>query len=186
MDISEAIEEAARLIGEKAQWAIFGAVAANLYRAEPRSTFDIDILITISNQDLCQIKNAAFERGWQTKSAKGADWLLRITHQDYGSIDMIAVEDEYEKSAIERSRWVDLHGKPIRVLQPEDVIIHKLIAHRSRDDADIISILESEPALDWAYIEQWVEHWDLQSKLAFVEARFENEFDRPLRKVQIR
>ena len=59
-DISESIEEAARLIGEKGQRAIFGTVAANLYRAELRTAFDLDILLAISKEDLNQIKNAAF------------------------------------------------------------------------------------------------------------------------------
>ena len=67
-------------------------------------------------------------------------------------------------------------------LQPEDIVIHKLISHRAQDDADIIAILESEPPRDWQYIQKWVEHWDLQSNLEFIERRYQEMYDEPVPK----
>jgi hypothetical protein len=52
-------------------------------------------------------------------------------------------------------------GPAIPVLTAEDVIIHKLIAGRSQDIADIEAILASGAAIDDAYVQKWVTFWDL-------------------------
>ena len=183
MIISKALEQAHDLIRKYSDhWVIFGAVAANLYRSEPRTTFDIDILLTTTKDGLKKIEHEALEQGWQIKGAEGADWLLRLVHEDFGAIDLILVEDEYQKQAMARSREVNIGGRMMRALQPEDIVIHKLISHRAQDDADIIAILESEPPLDWQYIQKWVEHWDLQSNLEFIERRYQEMYDEPVPK----
>jgi hypothetical protein len=40
-------------------------------------------------------------------------------------------------------------------------IIHKLIAGRFQDAADIEAILAAHPALDEAYVERWVQFWEV-------------------------
>ncbi len=42
---------------------------------------------------------------------------------------------------------------------PEDVVVHKLIAYRHRDRADIHEILRCQAGLDRVYIERWCEFW---------------------------
>ena len=63
---------------------------------------------------------------------------------------------DYQRVALERA--VD------HVITVEDVIVHKLIAWRPRDRNDIASILEGEPTLDEAYIEQWASTWDVMDR----------------------
>jgi hypothetical protein len=41
------------------------------------------------------------------------------------------------------------------------VIIHKLLAWRSRDVDDITDILSTDPQLDEAYIEHWAREWEV-------------------------
>lgn len=43
----------------------------------------------------------------------------------------------------------------------EDVIVHKLIANRHRDRADIAEILRSGTPLDRSYIERWAKEWEV-------------------------
>jgi len=54
---------------------------------------------------------------------------------------------------------LDAHGVGWVVI--EDVLVHKLIAGRPRDLADIEDILASRPELDEAYVDRWVEYWDV-------------------------
>lgn len=47
------------------------------------------------------------------------------------------------------------------ILRVEDIIIHKLIAHRYQDLADVEAILATKPALDESYIERWAAFWEV-------------------------
>jgi len=46
----------------------------------------------------------------------------------------------------------------------EDVIIHKLIAGRPGDDADIASIITSGVRLNSEYIDHWANEWDVADR----------------------
>jgi hypothetical protein len=46
-------------------------------------------------------------------------------------------------------------------LTAEDVIVHKLIAGRFQDIADIEAIIASKTPLDESYIEHWATYWDV-------------------------
>ena len=46
----------------------------------------------------------------------------------------------------------------------EDVIVHKLIASRSQDIADIEAILSAKPSLDHDYISRWVQYWEIEDR----------------------
>lgn len=71
-----------------------------------------------------------------------------------------------------RARKVDLDdGVSARVLSPEDVIIHKLIADRAKDDADIEDIQQTEPSLDWDYLNKWFDAWELRQRFERIAAR---------------
>ena len=47
-----------------ARWAVFGAVAANVYRSAPRTTLDVDFLASISAQDMRLAAQDAESEGW--------------------------------------------------------------------------------------------------------------------------
>jgi len=81
--------------------------------------------------------------------------LLRLHHTELGLADLLIAGTEYQRQAIERARWETPGvGEPIAVLTPEDVIVHKLIAGRSQDRADVEAILAAGVPLDDDYIER--------------------------------
>jgi hypothetical protein len=41
------------------------------------------------------------------------------------------------------------------------VLVHKLIASRPRDLADIEDILACRPSFDQAYVSRWADYWDV-------------------------
>jgi hypothetical protein len=82
--------------------------------------------------------------------------LLRLEHAEYFPTDLLLVKTGYQAEALRRAR--PLPSGP-RVLAPEDVIVHKLIAYRHRDRADVPEVLRSDTPLDKDYIEHWAKEW---------------------------
>lgn len=153
-------------------WAVFGAVAANVYRAEVRTTQDVDILVSVDRAGMEEITAGACASGWMVRAVHPNGWLLRIFQPDVGAVDLVAVETEYQRVALERSHVEELAGGiKARVLSVEDVIIHKLISNRFQDDADIASILEAGHELDQEYLEHWLREWDVEERFAAIEAK---------------
>lgn len=159
------VRELLEALGVK--WAVLGGVAANLYRRNSRISDDIDVLVDLGDTSMSQVAGEAKARGWTVRKLVEEGWLLRLDHVDYGPMDLIAVEMEYQAMAL--SRAVDTEspgGGSLRVLAPEDIIIHKLLAKRHKDDDDIEAILEAGHVLNWPYLEEWAEAWEEGERLA--------------------
>ena len=154
---------AALLGAHGVRWVVMGAVAANRYRREVRLTGDLDLLVASHGSDGLDALEAAFENaGWSVRRGSADGAILRLRHATLGAVDLVLAETEYQRTAIERAvSEVSGGGVPLRVLRIEDVLIHKLIARRPRDIADIEDILARRPELDEAYVEHWVEYWDV-------------------------
>ena len=83
----------------------------------------------------------------------------------------MAVGMAYQEQAVERAVVHVLDdGTTIRVLAIEDVIIHKLIAHRSKDAADVESILATAQDMDMTYLDHWLKEWGIADRYARAEA----------------
>jgi hypothetical protein len=146
------------------RWVLIGALAANRYRAAPRLTMDVDVLLADTGPGLPQLEQHLRNQGWEVQRADAAGELLRLTHPELGIADILIAGTDYQQRAIERARREpidDAHTAP--VLTIEDVIIHKLIAGRLQDLADIEAILATQPEMDRGYIERWVEFWGVES-----------------------
>lgn len=81
---------------------------------------------------------------------ESAAWLQPIAAV-LDRVDLLIVTVEYQQVALDRSR----DG----VIAVEDVIVHKLIAWRPRDQDVVLSILRADPHLDAQCIEHWAQEW---------------------------
>jgi hypothetical protein len=148
------LAEATRILDElPTPWVIVGALAAERYRASPRSTTDADLLVAW-HPDL----SSALERaGFELRVSRDEDevHLIRARRPD-GAIDLIVAGTDYQRLAIERGAQ--------SVLTIEDVLIHKVIAWRPKDRDDIRSILEAGHAFDREYVEQWTREWGFDDR----------------------
>jgi hypothetical protein len=144
------------------RWTLIGALAANRYRGSPRSTNDVDLLLADTGEGLESLEAALTAAGWSVRRADSAGELLRLSHAEYGVADLLIAGTDYQSQAIERSvvEPFDAH-ESARVLTAEDVIVHKLIAGRLQDLADVEAILEGGVALDEGYIERWAQFWEV-------------------------
>lgn len=172
-----ALEAAAALLDPlRIRWAVFGALAANLYRAETRFTQDLDLLLYDAGPGVEAIEAAFAAAGWRVRRATPDGTMLRARHPEHGDVDLVVAETAYQREALARAReQVLADGTRVRALAIEDVLIHKLIAGRARDVADIESILDAAVPFDEAYLEQWADRWEVlgvwRSLLAGARAR---------------
>ena len=158
------------LAQHRVEWAVFGAVAANVYRAEARTTHDVDILISLGQANLAQVAEAAQAAEWTVRFLHPDESMLRIAHPEFGPADFVVVEIEYQRIALQRARQEMLVGGiSARVLTVEDVVIHKLIAGRSQDDADVEAILDASHDMDRDYLKHWLDQWDVADKFAALQ-----------------
>lgn len=152
----------ALLDGLGIRWVLIGALAANRYRSSPRLTQDVDLLLADSGPGLDALESALRDSGWTVERASAEADLLRLRHQELGIADLMIAGTDYQQEAIRRARRESFgEDASASVLAPEDVIVHKLIAGRTQDLADIEAILGAKVALDEDYIERWAEFWDV-------------------------
>ena len=163
----------AEILGEyDVDWAVLGAVAANVYRGAARTTFDVDLLVTVDHTSMAALAESAEMEGWHIRYLHPDGRMVRISHDEMGAADLIAVETEYQRAALARARPETFtSGLTARVLAVEDVIVHKLVAHRAQDDADIAAILEARTPMDVDYLEHWMQAWGVADRFAAIRER---------------
>ncbi len=144
------------------RWVLIGALAANRYRTSPRHTEDVDLLLADTGPGLEELEAALRAAGWIPGRASPEGDLIRARHDELGVADLMIAGTEYQREAIRRARDEPIgEGATAAVITAEDVIIHKLIAGRSQDRADIDAILAAKVALDEDYIERWAQFWEV-------------------------
>jgi len=148
------------------EWCVAGAVAANAYRA-PRATTDLDLVVQIRATSVTTVITALEDAGWQVlRRSPDTDYpdIMRLRHPTFFPTDLLLAKIPYQQEALQRARASASAAGSFRVLSPEDVVIHKLIAYRHRDRADLHEILRSRTPLDRQYVERWCEFWDIMDR----------------------
>jgi predicted nucleotidyltransferase len=79
----------------------------------------------------------------------------------------------FEKEAIARRRWVEVGGVNVPLPRPEDLIVMKAIANRTRDKADIEAILDTHPKLDLRHVRRYVKEFASTLEMPEILSDFE-------------
>lgn len=155
-DYSTEIAETLRRLGVDAR--LIGALAALRYRRTPRSTTDVDFLA----RSIDGVADALRRQGYEVRAEvdeDGEPYALFV--RGHGRrFDILRAETEYQRVALDRATT--------DAITVEDVIIHKLLAWRSRDLDDLTDILSTDPVLDEAYLDHWVREWGVADRWAEV------------------
>lgn len=151
-DYSARLAERLGALGVDAK--LIGAMAALRYRRTPRATTDVDFLA----RSLTGIAEAFEADGYDVRAEldeEGSPYVLFIRGNGE-RLDVLLAETDYQREALDRATT--------DAITIEDVIIHKLLAWRSRDLDDLTDILATDPELDEAYLDRWVAAWQVQDR----------------------
>ena len=156
-----AVEIASFLDEQNIPYAIIGGLAVQ-YWGEARTTRDIDMVVLVAPDRLESFFNAAVRR-FKPRLQDAVPFaqtnrVLLISGTDGTPVDISLGIPGYEEEVIRRAVIVTFPGQhTIRLIGPEDLIIHKCIAGRPRDQEDIERILVRQKLLvDIDYIRQWL------------------------------
>ncbi|MEO8539079.1 MAG: nucleotidyl transferase AbiEii/AbiGii toxin family protein [bacterium] len=147
--------------------ALIGGQATN-YWARPRYTSDFDFTVAADANGIERFVAELASRGFQVirteggGSPSGPDFMRLERNGGIDAIDFIVAKTEFQDLVIERAVLDAPDGLPVAT--PEDMVILKLIANRSKDQRDIFTIVEAQP-IDWDYVKHWAGVWEVTPAL---------------------
>jgi hypothetical protein len=156
--------------------ALMGGLAVAVWK-HPRNTRDVDVLVDLRDRNLDELVEAMERAGMRSKRQPpvlqvGDQRLIQLLYSAPGTfldvqIDVLLADNAYQKEALTHAKTVKLDGEhEIAVLSCEDLIIHKLLAGRIIDSADVAALLRANRAgLDRAYLKRWLGQLNLLTDL---------------------
>ncbi len=156
---------ARNLSEEQIPYIIIGGQAVLIY-GEPRQTRDIDITLGVDIDQKEKVLNLIRKAGLEALPENCEEFIDRtyvlpcLELKSHLRIDFIFSHSEYEKVALNRTNKISINDTPVCFASPEDLIIHKIIAGRSRDLEDVRTVLVKQKELDVEYIEKWLNEFD--------------------------
>jgi hypothetical protein len=165
----------------KLNYAVIGGIALQFW-GEPRFTHDLDITV----QDRLELAELV-KRTTDTFGSRVPDpftfaretrmLLLNVEDVD---VDVAIALRGYEDSLFERAQSYEVEpGKQLNICSAEDLIIHKALAGRPLDLADIQGVIDRQgDGLDARYIRSWLG----QFSKALGDTEILDRFDRAVKK----
>lgn len=173
------------LTAQRIKYIILGGIAVSIY-GEPRLTADVDVNIIFDKRKINEFLKRAKKYGFYPSlphirkivEKTGVIPMSFRKRKIYGKFDIIIAENILEYMAIKRGRLKKIASTKARFISPEDLIIHKIVSSRPRDNEDLKGILiRQEGKLDIKYIQYWLKKIDKVNK----KARLSNLFKRLLK-----
>jgi len=159
---------------------LLGGIAVGMW-AEPRATLDIDLLISVPEQDLEKLKKLLQAKGFvvfsnplsQLKRVKIFRFFIKNSDEDLLMVDAILADDEFKKNALSQSQQVIVHETPVQVAAIEDLILFKLLSGRPQDVVDIENLLNiHKNTLDQDYLIFWGKKIGVEDDLRSLSKKF--------------
>lgn len=152
---------------------LIGALAVGLW-ARPRTTLDIDLLISVSPENLDALVEAAPAAGFEVDQRWGDENPLLRRQQiriRMGSVlvDLRRAEGPFERNILQRRRRKRLGKSTVWVASPEDLILMKLRVGRPRDFEDASAlVLNCDKLIDRDYLSSQARQLGLGEELRFI------------------
>jgi len=153
------------LARRKTDYMILGGLAVRTL-AIPRPTFDLDLMVSVEEAEAAAFARAADEAGFTVDEPhlrgfvdhmKGLAKLALLVPVEERAVpaDIFLTGTEYQRAAFARRRRHETDLGPLWLITPEDLLLHKLLADRARDRADVADLLLVCGALDEPYLKRW-------------------------------
>lgn len=137
-----------------ARWYVFGAQAVLVW-GRPRLTGDVDVTVFLDPEDPAAFVEAMARAGFDLRVANVREFVARtrvfpFTHSASGlALDVVLGGPGLEEEFLRTARQVDIGGLTVPVIGPEELIVTKVLAGRTKDLDDVGGILAAqEGALD--------------------------------------
>lgn len=144
------------------RWYLFGAQAVIIW-GTPRLTADVDVTVALDPTEVHRILDPLVEAGFDPLPENPPDFVLRtrilpVAHEPTGMpVDLVFAGPGLELEFLENSREIDIGGRKIPVISPEDLVTAKILAGRLKDMEDAESVVvEQLDRLDLRRIRHWL------------------------------
>jgi hypothetical protein len=164
-------------------YAIIGGLAVQRW-GEPRFTQDVDVTVLVplgaEEEVLTSLLEAFAARIPDALAFALRSRVLLLQTAAGCNMDVSLGLPGYEEQVTARAIDYDLgDGRTVRICSAEDLIIHKAVAGRPQDIADIERvILRQKHRLDVAYVRHWLEQFTELLETDEVKRRFEAAWKR--------
>ncbi len=121
---------------------------ATLIWGEPRATTDVDLTVDAHALGTDAFAALAARLGSPLVDDPAAfaarNRVLPVRTPEGIEVDLILATLPFELGAIDRAATIDVEGTPVRVVTPEDLILHKVVSERARDLEDVVGVLRRQ------------------------------------------
>ncbi|MDI6735431.1 MAG: nucleotidyltransferase [bacterium] len=153
------------------KYMLVGGMATDYY-GFPRATFDVDISFILEPEDVARFVEVVKENGFDV-NLKEVETMVKIgnrfiieDNESLFRVDFWLAKNEYELVSLNRRRRCKILGKQVWIISPEDLILNKLLAGRSKDIEDALGILKrQEGNLEKNYLLIWAERLQVSEQL---------------------
>ncbi|MEW6102695.1 MAG: nucleotidyl transferase AbiEii/AbiGii toxin family protein [bacterium] len=162
---------------EDIPYVIIGGIALQNW-GEPRFTKDIDICILVNFGEEKRVIEKILSH-FSGRISDALDFAIKnrvclVWSRDEIEIDISLGIPGYEEEAIKRAIDCPLNKGFVRICSAEDLIIHKAVAGRAQDLADIEGIIIRQgKRLDVDYIRNWLKEFSRALEMDEILNRFE-------------
>jgi hypothetical protein len=144
------------------RWYLFGAQAVVVY-GRPRLSADVDITIDLEPEAATELTAHLQASGFFPRVENLQQFLQRtrvlpLLHEETGiPVDAVLGGAGIEREFLANARCLDLGGVTVPVISPEDLVVSKILAGRSKDLEDARSVLaEQGSGLDLDRVRRWL------------------------------
>lgn len=162
--VIEAFRRAVELLeAERVPFVVVGGLAAGL-QGEPRYTDDVDFMVTLPSKKVYRFAEKAKARGFDIEPdlaetqwlASGAVRLWLGSPGRQTAVDLMSCSSDFLREANWRAQQARCLGVRVPIASPEDILLLKLCAWRSKDIPDAEAIIERHrERLDGTYLHEW-------------------------------
>jgi predicted nucleotidyltransferase len=164
MNLPQAATELGQFLERRGiRYFVIGGFALQQW-GEPRLTRDVDVTVLVHTEDLEPFVDAVLEKfAPRIPDARGFALRHRVVLVQVAGVpvDLSLGIPGYEDEAWERAVWVEFPGMGrLRLVGPEDLIIHKCVAGRPRDVEDVEGVLvRQQLKLDLDLVRVWLDEF---------------------------
>lgn len=155
------------------RYCVIGAFALGAW-GQPRATQDLDVLVVLEGRRRERLLQALQGRGfsldaeWADQNPMIRDKQMRLRLGGI-PVDLMLIRDDHDRKVLVRRRRQRLGSIMLRVISPEDLILHKLKAGRPRDLEDSLSVIVRQgKRLNTKYLKRWARRLGVHEELAYL------------------